>query len=94
VLFFLDQGAAALKAFNQLSEGGGGMQVPFYFVDVFAERPLMGNPLAIVPHAEELEEATMRQIAAELKPGKNNVYPAPEKRVGRLASSFFYICRP
>jgi len=42
------------------------VQIPFYFVDVFAERPLTGNPLAVVPHAEALDDATMQRIAAEL----------------------------
>ena len=42
------------------------MHIPFYFVDVFAEQPLTGNPLAVVPHAEVLEDATMQRIAAEL----------------------------
>jgi PhzF family phenazine biosynthesis protein len=41
------------------------MQIPFSFVDVFAERPLAGNPLAVVPQAEVLDELTMRRIAAE-----------------------------
>jgi PhzF family phenazine biosynthesis protein len=42
------------------------MHIPFYFVDVFADQPLTGNPLAVVPHAERLEETTMQSIAAEL----------------------------
>ncbi len=42
------------------------MQIPFYLVDVFAERPLTGNPLAVVPHASALDDATMQQIAREL----------------------------
>jgi trans-2,3-dihydro-3-hydroxyanthranilate isomerase len=41
------------------------MQIPFSFVDVFAERPLAGNPLAVVPQAEGLDELAMRRIAAE-----------------------------
>jgi PhzF family phenazine biosynthesis protein len=42
------------------------MQIQFYFVDVFADRPLTGNPLAIVPHAASLAEETMRRVAGEL----------------------------
>lgn len=42
------------------------MQVPFYFVDVFAERPLTGNPLAVVPHAEVLGDAMIQRIVGEL----------------------------
>ena len=41
------------------------MQIPFFLVDVFAERPLTGNPLAVVPHAETLDDLTMQQIARE-----------------------------
>jgi trans-2,3-dihydro-3-hydroxyanthranilate isomerase len=40
--------------------------VPFYLVDVFAERPLSGNPLALVAEAERLDEATLPLIAREL----------------------------
>jgi trans-2,3-dihydro-3-hydroxyanthranilate isomerase len=42
------------------------MQIPFTFVDAFTERPLGGKPVAIVPHAEALDEPTMRRIAREL----------------------------
>ena len=40
-------------------------RVPFYFVDVFATRPLTGNPLSLVPDADGLNEAQMRAIARE-----------------------------
>jgi len=40
-------------------------RVPFYFVDVFARDPLTGNPLALVPDADGLEEVQMRAIARE-----------------------------
>jgi trans-2,3-dihydro-3-hydroxyanthranilate isomerase len=39
--------------------------VPFYLVDVFAEQPLMGNPLALVAQAERLDEALLRAVARE-----------------------------
>jgi predicted PhzF superfamily epimerase YddE/YHI9 len=35
-------------------------RLPFYFVDVFATRPLTGNPLSLVPYADELDEDLMR----------------------------------
>ncbi|MGO4594962.1 PhzF family phenazine biosynthesis protein [Leifsonia sp. 2TAF2] len=41
------------------------MTVPFFWVDVFAERPLTGNPLSLVPDADDLDEAIMRAIARE-----------------------------
>ncbi|MEV4349865.1 PhzF family phenazine biosynthesis protein [Actinoplanes sp. NPDC049596] len=37
----------------------------FFFVDVFAERPLTGNPLALVPDADELSVPQMQAIARE-----------------------------
>src|SRR5579871_938102 len=40
-------------------------RLPFYFVDVFATRPLTGNPLSLVPDADELDEDLMRAIARE-----------------------------
>jgi PhzF family phenazine biosynthesis protein len=39
--------------------------VPFVFVDVFSDRPLEGNPLAVVPDADSIDEPTMRRIARE-----------------------------
>jgi len=40
-------------------------RVPFYFVDVFASRPLTGNPLSLVPDADGLDEVQMCAIARE-----------------------------
>jgi trans-2,3-dihydro-3-hydroxyanthranilate isomerase len=40
-------------------------RLPFYLVDVFATRPLTGNPLSLVPDADDLDEAQMRAIARE-----------------------------
>ena len=37
----------------------------FVFVDVFSDRPLEGNPLAVVPDADAIDESTMRRIARE-----------------------------
>ena len=42
------------------------MKISFALVDVFAERPLTGNPLAVIPDAARLDEEAMRHIAAEL----------------------------
>ena len=39
--------------------------VPFVFVDVFSDRPLEGNPLAVVPDANSIDEQTMRRVARE-----------------------------
>jgi trans-2,3-dihydro-3-hydroxyanthranilate isomerase len=40
-------------------------RVSFYLVDVFASRPLTGNPLSLVPDADGLDEVQMRAIARE-----------------------------
>jgi PhzF family phenazine biosynthesis protein len=40
-------------------------KVPFVLVDVFAGRPLAGNPVSVVPDADGLPVATMRAIARE-----------------------------
>ncbi|HEY3990746.1 MAG TPA: PhzF family phenazine biosynthesis protein [Acidobacteriaceae bacterium] len=40
-------------------------KIPFALVDVFSDRPLEGNPLAVVPDGDSLDEATMRRIARE-----------------------------
>jgi len=40
-------------------------KITFYLVDVFAERPLEGNPVAVVPDAQHLPEAAMQRIARE-----------------------------
>ena len=42
-----------------------GQRVPFCFVDVFARRPLTGNPLSLVPDADDLAEPQMQAIARE-----------------------------
>ncbi|MEW9548331.1 PhzF family phenazine biosynthesis protein [Nonomuraea sp. NPDC050783] len=41
------------------------MRVPFAWVDVFADEPLTGNPVAVVPDADALPEETMRRVARE-----------------------------
>jgi trans-2,3-dihydro-3-hydroxyanthranilate isomerase len=38
----------------------------FVLVDVFADRPLSGNPLAVFPEADGLSDATMQSIAREM----------------------------
>ncbi len=38
---------------------------PFGLIDVFAEKPLEGNPLAVVDHADDLTVEVMRRLAGE-----------------------------
>lgn len=63
--------------------------IPFYFVDVFAEAPLSGNPLAVVPHAETLGHATLLKIAAELNQAETTfILPASDRSAHFRLRSF------
>lgn len=55
------------------------MQVQFYLVDVFAERPLTGNPLAVVPEADGLDDSAMQGIARELHQAETTFLLAPAR---------------
>ncbi|MBO0787518.1 MAG: PhzF family phenazine biosynthesis protein [Actinobacteria bacterium] len=52
-------------------------RVPFYFVDVFAGRPLTGNPLSLVPDADGLDEQQMRAIAREFNQSETTFLVRP-----------------
>jgi trans-2,3-dihydro-3-hydroxyanthranilate isomerase len=64
------------------------MHIPFHLVDVFAERPLAGNPLAVVPHADGLDDGTMQSVARELKQAETTflMRPGRESADWRLRS--------
>lgn len=52
-------------------------EVEFVFVDVFASRPLTGNPLTLVPEADGLDDHQMRAIAREFNQSETTfVVPA------------------
>jgi PhzF family phenazine biosynthesis protein len=51
--------------------------IPFHLVDVFAGEPLAGNPLAVVPDADGLDEALLRRIARELNQSETTFLLAP-----------------
>jgi trans-2,3-dihydro-3-hydroxyanthranilate isomerase len=55
------------------------VQVPFSLVDVFAERPLTGNPLAVVADADDVEERLMRAIAREFNQSETTFVVAPTR---------------
>ena len=55
--------------------------LPFYFVDVFADAPLTGNPLAVVTDAADLEEPVMRAIAREFNQSETT-FLMPSEREG------------
>ena len=51
----------------------------FYIVDVFAEQPYSGNPLAVVVGGDALPDETMQKLAAETNYSETTfVTPAPE----------------
>lgn len=53
----------------------------FFTLDVFADAPLKGNPLAVVLEAEDLDDKTMQAIAREFNLSETVfVLPAEDKR--------------
>ena len=52
--------------------------LPFSLVDVFAEAPLTGNPLAVVADADALDEPTMQAIAREFNQSETTFLMAPQ----------------
>jgi trans-2,3-dihydro-3-hydroxyanthranilate isomerase len=53
--------------------------VSFFWVDVFAERPLEGNPVAVVPDAARLSDATMQRIAREFNQSETTFVLPPTR---------------
>jgi trans-2,3-dihydro-3-hydroxyanthranilate isomerase len=51
--------------------------VPFALVDVFADRPLTGNPLAVVPDADHLPEDLLPRIAREFNQSETTFLVKP-----------------
>jgi PhzF family phenazine biosynthesis protein len=54
--------------------------IAFCFVDVFARRPLTGNPLSLVPDADGLTEPQMRAIAREFNQSETTFVLRPSAR--------------
>jgi trans-2,3-dihydro-3-hydroxyanthranilate isomerase len=53
--------------------------VPFVLVDVFADAPLTGNPLAVVADAERLPEPVMQAIAREFNQSETTFVLPPTR---------------
>jgi trans-2,3-dihydro-3-hydroxyanthranilate isomerase len=65
------------------------ISVRFFLVDVFADRPLTGNPLALVPDAADLSVAQMQAIAREFNQSETTfLFPADEEGVDWRLRSF------
>lgn len=60
------------------------MQRRFHFLDVFTQRPLTGNPLAVVSDCEGLDAAHMQRIAAEFNLSET-VFVLPARERGAAA---------
>jgi hypothetical protein len=54
--------------------------VPFVLVDVFADAPLTGNPLAVGANAERLKESVMRAVAREFNQSETTFVLPPTRR--------------
>lgn len=52
-------------------------QLPFYLVDVFADRPLEGNPLAVVDGGDDLSDDVLRAIAREFNQSETTFVMKP-----------------
>ena len=55
------------------------MTVSFILVDVFADRPLEGNPVAIVPDAARLPDIAMQKIAREFNQSETTFVLPPTR---------------
>ena len=55
------------------------MSIDFFWVDVFTDRPLQGNPVTVVPDASRLSDATMHQIAREFNQSETTFVLPPTK---------------
>jgi trans-2,3-dihydro-3-hydroxyanthranilate isomerase len=58
---------------------GGIREIPFYFVDVFTDTPLAGNPLAVVADCESLDDAAMKRIAREFNQSETTFVLPPAR---------------
>lgn len=54
-------------------------QIPFALVDVFAREPLSGNPLALIPDADDLDVEQMRAIAREFNQSETTFLVSPTR---------------
>ena len=53
--------------------------VPFFLVDVFADTPLTGNPLAVIAEADRLEEPVMPAVAREFNQSETTFVLPPTR---------------
>lgn len=53
--------------------------IRFFLVDVFTDKPLSGNPLAVVPDARRLDDFAMRRIAREFNQSETTFLLPPSR---------------
>ena len=56
----------------------------FFQLDVFTDRPLTGNPLAVLPHAQGLESGQMQALAREMNLSETSFVFPSERATRRL----------
>jgi trans-2,3-dihydro-3-hydroxyanthranilate isomerase len=56
--------------------------LPFFIVDVFAEKKFAGNQLGVFPRAEGVSDAQMQQLAKEMNYSETTFILSPEPRDG------------
>jgi PhzF family phenazine biosynthesis protein len=61
-------------------------EYPFALVDVFAESPLQGNPLAVVDAATGLSDEVMRKLAAEFNQAETTFIFPSDRAIRKLRS--------
>uniref|UniRef100_UPI003FD84977 PhzF family phenazine biosynthesis protein n=1 Tax=Rhodoblastus sp. TaxID=1962975 RepID=UPI003FD84977 len=57
------------------------IRLAYHLLDVFAERPFAGNPLAVIPDAEGLRPEQMQAIAREFNLSETAFVLAPRDQV-------------
>ena len=63
--------------------------LPFYFVDVFTQEALTGNPLAVVADADGLDDETMRRLGREFNQSETTFVLAPTRSDADWRLRFF-----
>ena len=60
------------------------------FVEVFASRPVTGNPLSLVPEADGLDETQMRAIPRPFNQSETTFLLLPDLRRRRIAPTLLH----
>src|SRR5207247_9726912 len=64
-------------------------ELEFFIIDVFAREPLAGNPLALVPDADGLDDETMRRLGREFNQSETTFVLRPTRRDADWRLRFF-----